>query len=50
LLYNCRTNTEEIFGLVVTLMPFDTEEEVLQYANCTDYGLSATICTRAISG
>ncbi|NDK56443.1 aldehyde dehydrogenase [Pontibacter sp. BT213] len=43
--YNCRTNTEEIFGPVVTLMPFDTEEEVIQYANCTDYGLAATIWT-----
>jgi aminomuconate-semialdehyde/2-hydroxymuconate-6-semialdehyde dehydrogenase len=44
--YNCRTNTEEIFGPVVTLTPFDTEEEVIQYANCTDYGLSATIWTQ----
>jgi aminomuconate-semialdehyde/2-hydroxymuconate-6-semialdehyde dehydrogenase len=47
--YNCRTNTEEIFGPVVTLMPFDTEEEVVAYANCTDYGLSATIWTQNIS-
>ncbi len=44
--YNCRTNTEEIFGPMVTLTPFDTEEEVVQYANCTDYGLSATIWTQ----
>lgn len=41
----CRTNQEEIFGPVVTLMPFDTEEEVLEYANSTQYGLSATIWT-----
>jgi aminomuconate-semialdehyde/2-hydroxymuconate-6-semialdehyde dehydrogenase len=41
----CRTNQEEIFGPVVTLMPFDTEEEVLRYANSTPYGLSATIWT-----
>ncbi|MEX0967899.1 MAG: aldehyde dehydrogenase [Bacteroidia bacterium] len=41
----CRTNQEEIFGPVVTLQPFETEEEVLGYANCTPYGLSATIWT-----
>jgi len=41
----CRTNQEEIFGPVVTIMPFDTEEEVLQYANSTTYGLAATIWT-----
>lgn len=43
--YNCRTNQEEIFGPVVTLTPFDTEEEVLKMANSTKYGLSATIWT-----
>lgn len=41
----CRTNQEEIFGPVVTIMPFDTEEEVLTYANSTSYGLSATVWT-----
>jgi aminomuconate-semialdehyde/2-hydroxymuconate-6-semialdehyde dehydrogenase len=41
----CRTNQEEIFGPVVTIMPFDTEEEVLDYANSTTYGLAATIWT-----
>ena len=41
----CRTNQEEIFGPVVTVIPFDTEEEVLEYANSTTYGLSATIWT-----
>jgi len=41
----CRTNQEEIFGPVVTVIPFDTEEEVLGYANSTTYGLSATIWT-----
>ncbi|MDL5050889.1 aldehyde dehydrogenase [Oscillatoria amoena NRMC-F 0135] len=41
----CRTNQEEIFGPVVTIMPFDTEEEVIGYANSTAYGLSATIWT-----
>ena len=42
---DCRTNQEEIFGPVVTIMPFDTEEEVIGYANSTPYGLSATIWT-----
>ena len=41
----CRTNQEEIFGPVVTIMPFDKEEEVVGYANSTPYGLSATIWT-----
>lgn len=45
LAYNCRTNQEEIFGPVVTIMPFDTEEEVLMMANSTNYGLSATLWT-----
>ena len=42
---NCRTNTEEIFGPVITLIPFETEEEVLAMANCTAYGLAATLWT-----
>lgn len=41
----CRTNQEEIFGPVVTIMPFDSEDEVVQYANSNAYGLSATIWT-----
>jgi aminomuconate-semialdehyde/2-hydroxymuconate-6-semialdehyde dehydrogenase len=47
--YNCRTNMEEIFGPVVTIMPFDREEEVLGYANATEYGLAATIWTENLS-
>lgn len=43
--YQCRTNQEEIFGPVVTLTPFETEEEVLLMANSTQYGLSCTIWT-----
>ena len=43
--YDCRTNQEEIFGPVVTIMPFDTEEEALMMANSTQYGLSATLWT-----
>jgi len=45
LAYTCRTNQEEIFGPVVTITPFETEEEVLKMANSTEYGLSATIWT-----
>ncbi len=41
----CRVNQEEIFGPVVTIMPFETEEEVLQMANSVKYGLAATLWT-----
>ena len=43
--YDCRTNQEEIFGPVVTIAPFDTEEEALMMANSTQYGLQTTIWT-----
>ncbi len=46
---NCKTNMEEIFGPVVTLQSFKTEEEALQLANACDYGLAATIWTQDIS-
>ena len=49
LAFDCRTNQEEIFGPVVTIMPFDTEEEVLMMANSTQYGLSATIWTENLT-
>jgi aminomuconate-semialdehyde/2-hydroxymuconate-6-semialdehyde dehydrogenase len=45
LTYDCRTNQEEIFGPVVTITPFDTEEEALMMANSTMYGLAGTIWT-----
>ena len=45
----CRTNQEEIFGPVVTIAPFDTEEEAIAFANGTRYGLSATVWTQDIS-
>ncbi|HAS45276.1 MAG TPA: 2-hydroxymuconic semialdehyde dehydrogenase [Microscillaceae bacterium] len=47
--YDCRTNQEEIFGPVVTIMPFETEAEVLKYANSVQYGLSSTLWTENLS-
>lgn len=44
----CRTNQEEIFGPVVTIQPFDTEEEALTWANATKYGLAATVWTQQL--
>ncbi len=45
----CKTNTEEIFGPVVTLQAFDTEAEALALTNGTSYGLAASIWTQDIS-
>ncbi|HKQ59635.1 MAG TPA: aldehyde dehydrogenase [Candidatus Polarisedimenticolaceae bacterium] len=45
----CRTNQEEIFGPVVTVAPFDDEEELLAWSNGTPYGLSASIWTESLS-
>jgi len=46
---DCRVLQEEIFGPVVTITPFDSEDEAITFANSTRYGLSATIWTRDIS-
>jgi aminomuconate-semialdehyde/2-hydroxymuconate-6-semialdehyde dehydrogenase len=45
----CRTNREEIFGPVVTITPFDSEEEVIRYANDVEYGLSSSIWTQNLN-
>lgn len=45
----CALNQEEIFGPVVTLLPFSSEEEVLSYANDVRYGLSASLWTTNIN-
>ena len=43
--FDCEVNQEEIFGPVLTLIPFKDEEEVINMANSTKYGLSASIFT-----
>jgi len=42
---DCATNQEEIFGPVVTLLPFDDDDEALAIANGTGYGLAASMWT-----
>ncbi|WP_287817121.1 aldehyde dehydrogenase family protein, partial [Idiomarina sp.] len=43
-----RITREEIFGPVMSVLTFETEEEVIQRANNTDYGLAAGIFCRDI--
>ena len=46
---SCRVNREEIFGPVITITPFESEEEVIRYANDVEYGLSSSIWTQNLS-
>lgn len=41
----CRVNREEIFGPVVSIVPFSGEAQAVEYANGTEYGLAASIWT-----
>jgi aminomuconate-semialdehyde/2-hydroxymuconate-6-semialdehyde dehydrogenase len=46
---SCRTNQEEIFGPVATLLPFDGEDQAALLANSTRYGLAASLWTTDLS-
>ena len=46
---NCRTATEEIFGPVATIHPFETEEEAVAISNSVNYGLAASVWTSDLS-
>ena len=43
--YQSRTATEEIFGPVVTLHKFEKDEDAVEMANCTEYGLAGSVWT-----
>ena len=47
--YLCRLNQEEVFGPVVSIIPFENEKDVIKMANSTKYGLSASLFTENLS-
>ena len=44
-----RIAREEVFGPVLAIIPFDTEEETVAIANATDFGLAAGVWTTDLS-
>jgi aminomuconate-semialdehyde/2-hydroxymuconate-6-semialdehyde dehydrogenase len=46
---DCRTNQQEIFGPVVTLIPFDGDDDAIAIANSTPYGLAASVWTTRLA-
>ncbi len=46
---HCRVMQEEIFGPVVSIVPFKTQDEALEIANSVEYGLSASVWTENLS-
>ena len=44
--HESRTATEEIFGPVVTIHKFETDEEAIEIANCTQYGLAGSVWSK----
>ncbi|MCX7733278.1 MAG: aldehyde dehydrogenase family protein [bacterium] len=47
--HNSKLAQEEVFGPVLTIFDFESEDEVVKYANSTKYGLSAAVFTKDIS-
>lgn len=45
--HKSRTATEEIFGPVVTIHRFKTDDEAIEIANCTEYGLSGSVWSKS---